>query len=246
MSRQATRRARLGRVTAALVVLGLVVGTWGADVLARRGAEQLVAQDVQSATGSPQPPAVTVDGRFFLPQVLRGAYPHVHVRVDDLRSGPLVVGQVDADLDDVRVPFHDVLLRNVRTIGIGHSVETAHLAYPAVNAYLDATGRPLRLSHRPGQDGVTATADVEVLDQTVEATADLGLDVTDAGLRLTPRSVDSSNQRLSDLASLLLTQRLTVTVPLADLPFAQHLTAVDVTDDGLVVHAAGEAVVLEP
>ncbi|SDU83469.1 Protein of unknown function [Microlunatus sagamiharensis] len=238
-------RRRGGWLPAALVVLALLLLTWGADVLARVGAESLVAQDVQAATGVAEEPVVEIDGRFFLPQVVRGAYGRVHVSARGLRNGPLVVESLDADLTDVRVPFHDVLVRDVRAIGVGHSEETAVLTYPALNSYLEATGRPLTVAPGPDGEGVTLTGSVEVLGKQVDASADVTLSVDEGNLQLTPQAVTSGSV-LGDAARLLLGQRLSVTVPLGSLPFSQRLTGVRPTADGLVVQAAGDAVVLQP
>ncbi len=238
-------RHRRGWVPAALVVLVLLLATWGADVLARKGAESLVARDVQAATGVAEQPVVEIDGRFFLAQVIRGAYGRVHVSARGVKNGPLVVDRLDADLSDVRVPFHDVLVRDVRTIGVGHSEETAVLTYQALNSYLEATGRPLTVAPGPGDQGVALSGSVEVLGRQVDASADVTLSVADGNLQLTPQAITSGSV-LGDAAQLLLGQRLSVAVPLGSLPFSQRLTAVRPTAEGLVVEAAGDAVVLRP
>lgn len=239
------RRGRRGRWAAGAVVVALLVLGWGADALARTGAESLVARDVQAATGVPQEPLVEVPGRFFLPQVVRGAYGSVHVEVRDLRSGPLVIERVEADLTDVRVPFHDVLVRDVRAVGVGHSEETAFLTYGALNAYLAATGRPLELRPAPGASSVELAGTVDVLGRRLDASAQVALAVDGGSLRITPTSI-TSGTGLDQAAQLLLGRRLSVAVPLGSLPFSQTLTAVDATADGLVVHAAGDGVVLQP
>lgn len=236
----------LQRLAAALVLVGLLLAGWAGDVLAHRGAESLIARDVQAVTGVAEAPTVTMAGRFFLPQVVRGAYDAVHVQVRGVSSGPLVIDTVDADLTDVRVPFHDVLVRDARAVGVGHSEETARLSYPAINAYLDATGRPLQV--QPGPDGrsVTLSGTVTVLDRRIRANTEVGLSVSDGNLRLSPGSIDTGGTRLGETAQLLLGQRLTLTVPLGSLPFSQRLTRVEATREGLVVHAEGDAVVLRP
>ncbi len=236
---------RLQRLAAVLVVVALLLAGWGADVLARAGAESLVASDVRAAAGVSETPTVELGGRFFLAQVVRGAYDDVHVRVRGVSTGPLVIDTVDAELRDVRVPFHDVLVRDVRAVGVGHSEETARIGYPALNAYLEATGRPLTVA--AGEDGqsVTLTGTVTVLDRRVEASAVVGLSVSEGALRLTPRSVDTGGVRLGGTGRLLLGQRLTVVVPLG-LPFSQDLTDVRTDETGLVVRAAGDGVVLRP
>ena len=237
---------RRQRLAAVLVVVALVVVAWGGDVLARHAAESLVARDVQAATGVAEIPAVDIGGRFFLPQVVRGAYDDVHVQVRGVTSGPLVVERAEADLSDVRVPFHDVLVRDVRTVGVGHSAETALLTYPALNAYLDATGRPVRVAAAPGGRGLVVSGTVTVLDRRITASADVTLSVADGNLRLVPGTIDTGGTTLGGTAQLLLGQRLSLTVPLGSLPFSQQLTRVEATADGLVVRAVGDGVLLRP
>src|SRR5215216_422628 len=77
----------------------------------------------------------------FLPQVIRGTYSEVEVTTRGIMSGPLRIDRVESHLFDVRVPFHDVLVRSIRRVGIGRSVETINVSYRDLNAYFAATGR---------------------------------------------------------------------------------------------------------
>src|SRR5512133_48106 len=117
-----------------IVVVALLL--WGADSLARIGAETLLERNIQDATGVEVRPEVEVQGLLFLPQVIRGAYSEVHVTTRGITSGPLRIDRVDSRLFDVQVPFHDVLVGNIRQIAIGHSVENLDLTYDDLNAYL--------------------------------------------------------------------------------------------------------------
>jgi len=124
-----TRRRRRGlspeRRRLLLQVLGLIVVValllWGADTLARIRAETLLSRNIQDATGVEVPPEVDVHGIFFLPQVIRGVYSEVHVTTEGVTGGPLRIDRVESQLSDVRVPFHDVLVRDIRRVGIGRS-----------------------------------------------------------------------------------------------------------------------------
>ena len=245
MAEPATHRRRQ-RLAAVLVVVGLLLIGWAGEVVSHRGAETLITRDVQSATGVTETPQVDIGGQLFLPQVVRGAYDRVHVQVRGVSSGPLVIDQLDADLTDVRVPFHDVLVRDVRTIGVGHSEETVRISYPALNAYLNATGRSVRVAPGPDGKGVTVSGTVTVLDRRVTTSAQVALSVADGNLLLAPSSIDTGATHLGGTAQLLLGQRLTLVVPLGNLPFAQRLTTVQPTADGLVVQAVGDAVLLQP
>jgi hypothetical protein len=218
---------------------------WGADALARMGAEALLARNIANATGVSEPPVVDVKGFAFVPQVVRGAYNEVHVTTQGITSGPLRIEQVDSQLLDVRVPFHDVLVQDIRRVGIGRSTEEVTLRYEDLNSYFEATGRPLRLG--PAEDGETRlTGVVDVLNQRVEVNATVTLSVANEALRIRPREVDSGNNTLDRASRLLLGQRLTLTVPMGTLPFGHQLTSVAADPDGIRLHAEGVAVVVQP
>src|SRR5262245_27926124 len=99
------------RVPAALVavaqVLALVVALplagWGADALARVGAQTLVARNLAQATGVLTTPDVVVHGSLFAPQVIRGAYERVDVGITGVTSGPLRIDRIEARLVGVRL-----------------------------------------------------------------------------------------------------------------------------------------------
>ena len=218
---------------------------WGTDSLARFGAESLLARNIQNATGVTELPQVRVRGFAFVPQVVRGAYSEVDVTTRGIESGPLRVEQVDSQLFDVRVPFHDVLVQNVRRVGISRSVEDVRLTYADLNAYFDATGRPLRLA--PAANGeLQVTGSVDVLGRRVQATANVTLAVSDDALKITPREIDTGSTSLNRASRLLLGQRLTLTVPLGTLPFGHRLTSATADADGIRIGAEGLGIVVQP
>jgi LmeA-like phospholipid-binding len=244
------RRYRLSQrarttIEVILFVIAVFFLGWGADALARVGAEALLARNIQNATGVSEPPVVSVRGFAFVPQVVRGAYDEVAVTTRGISSGPLRIDQVDSQLLDVRVPFHDVLVQDIRRVGIGRSVENVALRYEDLNAYFDATGRPLQLA--PADNGqARLTGVVDVLSQRVEVNATVTLSVADDALRITPRSIDTGNASLTEASRLLLGQRLALSVPLGTLPFGHRLTSAAVRPDGIALGAEGRAVVVQP
>jgi hypothetical protein len=218
---------------------------WGADALARLGAEALLARNIQNATGVSEPPVVEVRGFAFVPQVVRGAYNEVHVTTKGITSGPLRIDRVDSQLFDVRVPFHDVLVQDIRRVGIGRSVENATLRYDDLNAYFDQTGRPLQLAPA-GNGEARLTGVVDVLGQRIQVSAAVTLSVADDALRITPRQINTGNATLNQATRLLLGQRLTLSVPLGTLPFGHQLKSAAVTADGVQLQAEGAAIVVQP
>lgn len=222
-----------------LVVLGVV------DALARAGAESLVARQVESVAGVTARPEVQIRGTLFLPQLIRGAYDEVDVTTVGVTSGELRVQRVESQLFDVRVPFHDVLVRDVNRVAVARSDERVFLRYEDLNAYLDATDRPLRLASAP--DGqVKITGSVNLAGQPAEVSANATLSVEDGELRVTPRQIDTGTDTLDEASRLLLGERLKLAVPLADLPFEHQLTGATPDPDGIRIEAHGTAIYLQP
>jgi hypothetical protein len=239
-----TQRSRTAAEVVIFVVVLFFLG-WGTDTLARYGAESLLARNIQNATGAAERPIVHVRGFAFVPQVVRGAYNEVDVQTRGTTSGPLRVEQVDSQLLDVRVPFHDVLVQDIRQVGIGRSIEDVTLLYADLNAYFDATGRPLQVA--AGADGgVRMTGSVDILGRRVTASADVVVSASDAILRLTPRKIDTGGSTLDQASRLLLNQRLRLSVPLGTLPFGHKLTSATPYAEGIHMTAEGRAVILTP
>jgi hypothetical protein len=237
------RRRFMFQVLGVVVVVVLLL--WGGDTLARIGAQTLLERNIQDATGVEVRPEVKVRGLLFLPQVIRGAYSEVHVTTRGITSGPLRIDRVDSQLFDVRVPFHDVLVRDIRRVGIGRSVENLDLTYEDLNAYLAATGRRLMLA--PSSDGtVTLSGKVNVLSQNVRVSADATLSVEDDLLRISPQNLGAGPVSLDAASRLLLRQRQTLTVPLGTLPFGHRLTGVEPDQDAVHITAEGAAIVIKP
>ncbi len=242
---ESTRRLRgIGlRLLATVVVVGLVL--WGFDRLGRAGAESLFAQDVDSAVGGSAPPTVTLKGAIFLPQVLRGAYQEVDVEAVGVSNGPLRIDRIQAQLVDVRIPFHDVLVRDLRTVGIARSTEQVTVRYADLDRYLAVTGRPLTVTSAGG-DRLQLDGTLNVLGQRIRVTSVVALTIDNGALQLTPITVTTTPESLQRAISLLLAQRLTLTVPMDGLPFGQELVRVTPGRDSIVVEATGTGVVLQP
>lgn len=235
-------RTALRVLVGALVVAALL---WGADTAARVAAESLIARDVQDATGVTVRPDVHVHGIVFLPQVIRGAYNEVDVTTVGLTNGSLRFDRLDSRLLDVRVPFHDVLVRDVRAIGIGESIEQVTVTYPDVNSYLQKTGRGVRLAAAEGGQ-TRISGSVDILGVRVQAAADVRLFAAGGQVRVSPEQIDTGDQTMSSARRLLLRQRLSFALPTDSLPFGHQLSQITSDEDGLQVTARGRGLVLQP
>ncbi|MCF6507387.1 DUF2993 domain-containing protein [Blastococcus sp. MG754426] len=243
-SRTWRRPRRSTLLLAASVALGVLLFLWGADRLARWAAEGLLARNVQLATGVLTRPEVEVHGTFFLPQLLAGRYERVDVLVEDLRAGPLRIEQVDAELTGVHVPFHDLLTQDVDVVYLERTREVATLTYDDLNAYLEATGRPISLAGRPDGEALV-TGSVEVLGRRLSASARAVIAAEDGDLAVRPTQIDTATF-LDDASRLLLRQRFTAVIPMDPLPFGQELTDVGIGEDRVTVEAGGAGVIVRP
>lgn len=246
VGRRAGRASRRRRTVLELVLslLGLAALLYGADLAARTGAESLLARGFQDATGASARPDVEVRGAFFLPQVIRGAYTSVDVTTQGISTGPLRIERVDSHLTDVRVPFHDVLVRDVGRVSIGRTQSEVTLTYGDLTSYLRQTGRPLTLA--AADDGtVRIDGTLDLLTEQVDATAVVALSVDGGALRVRPTQIEGGED-LSSLKQLLLGQRLAFTVPLDTLPFGLQLTRVTADATHVEVGVQGTRVVVDP
>lgn len=242
--RAPSSRTRLRTLALALtVIVGTGLLLWGADWLARLGAQSLLARSVQASTGSSTPPTVRIDGSFFLVQVVRGRYDDVRMDFVDLTNGPLRINTLRAALTGVHLPFHDVLVRESNQVVIDRAVGEAFLTFDDLNRYLESTGRSIRLQAAAG--GVQITGTVDVLGQTVSASAETEISAQDGLLAVAPTRLRTDTP-LDGASQLLLGQRFTVLVPLDPLPFGQQITDVAVQETGVVVRTQGIGVVIAP
>jgi LmeA-like phospholipid-binding len=225
-------------------VCGIVLLLWGADTLARIGTQSVVAVKIQDAIDLNERPDVQIHGALFLPQLIRGAYKEVDVTTLGLTSGPLRVDRVDSHFLDVRVPFHDLLIGDVRRVAIGRSIELVTLRYEDLNAYLDATNRPLELASGTN-DQVKVSGFINLAGEPVPASADTTLSVDNGQLQITPRQIVTDSEKLDQASRLLLAERLSITVPVENLPFGHELTSVTPYAEGIQVGAEGTAIVLQ-
>jgi hypothetical protein len=222
------------------VVLGTILLLWGADRLARWGAESVLARAVQEQTGVLDRPTVDVQGGPVLLQALQGRFDDVEVGIGVLPSGPLRVEDYSADLDTVYLSFHDLLDGNTARVHVERATEAAFLTYDDLDRYLRFAGRNLHVE--AAEDGllrVRGTVDLLGEDRTVSAL--VRVDTEDAALVLRPTRLEAA-EPLDGLPGVLVTQRFTVRVPLDPLPLGQAVEEVQVHPAGLAIRTSGTAV----
>ena len=244
--RTTAQRVRRRRTVAlaASVVLGTALLLWAGDWVSRLIAQSVIASSVQEYTGAPDEPTVRIRGPIFLTQVIRGRYDHVEIDMESVSDGPLRLQSLHADLFDVYLPFHDVLVGDANQMFIGRSTEEAIITWNDLNQYLTFTGRAVRFE--PAADGeVRLTATVDVLGTTVSASADANIAAADGEIAISPRRLRTDTV-LDSVSEIFLSQRFTFVIPLDPLPFGQKVSNIEATDEGLVIQAGGTDVLVTP
>jgi LmeA-like phospholipid-binding len=240
-----SRRRADPRIAAfALVVLLFVAGLLAvSDYLARVGSQSLIARVIQRDLQLQNRPRVNLHGAFYLPQVINGVYDHLEISMGPLQTGSLRVASMHADLNNVHLPFHDVLVRHTRRILIERTTELVVLRYGDIDRYLASIGSPVSLGPA-GHRQVRFTGTVDVLGEHVSASADARVRAYGNVLYISPSRVDSGVSAVDATTAALLDQRFTVQIPLDQLPFAQTVTGLQVEDGAIIVRAVGKNVTI--
>lgn len=236
-----------GRTIAFAAVVIAFIGALlaASDYLARVGSQSLIARAIQRDMHLAERPSVHLRGAFYLPQVIDGRYDHVEIDIGHAHTGPVDVSGIRADLEGVHLRFHDVLARHTSRILIDRTVEQVALSYADINKYLTSIGTPVSISPA-GDQQVRFTGSVSILGKRVSASADGRVDAHGNALYISPSRYDSGLGGLDSTTALLLDQRLSVRIPLDQVPFAQTVTGVQVHDQDITVRAEGRDVVIDP
>jgi hypothetical protein len=215
------------------------------DYVARVGSQSLIARAIQRDMHLVERPEVHLRGAFYLPQVIDGTYDHVEIDIGHAHTGQVDVSGIRADLEGVHLRFHDVLVRHTSRILIDRTVELVTFSYADINKYLASIGTPVSIG--PGGDQqVKFTGHVAILGKRVSASADAHAYAHGNTLYISPSRYDSGVGALDSTTALLLDQRLSVQIPLDQVPFAQTVTGVQVHDQDITVRAEGRDVVINP
>jgi hypothetical protein len=228
----------------ALFLVTVALLLWAADSLARTAAQNQLADQIHQQTGTLAPPTVVIGGAVFLPQVLRGRYDEVAIAFPELSDGPLRLRDVYAQLSGVYVPFRDVLT-GAATIFVDHADEQAFLSYDDLNSYLAAVGQPVTVQG-PGSAGtVLLTGTVQLGTSTVTGTAEARIEAAGDAVAVTPTRLISDSP-LASLSQVLLGERFTFLIPLDPLPFGEQVTEIQVQEQGFLIGAHGDQLLVTP
>ncbi|MET9216197.1 MULTISPECIES: LmeA family phospholipid-binding protein [unclassified Nocardia] len=211
-------------------VIGLVVGDRVAVVLAQNEIGRAIAAEYDLA----QPPDVEIGGVPFLTQAIDGIYRDIDIRVGDWSGENISVRDLDVVLTDVSAPLTDIVGNRTANLVAATATATAVVPYDVVRTF--APSGVESISDSP--EGLRVTGTFPVAGLSVPATVFVTVAPTDAGIEVTPVSVQSALGGPTVPLSLL-RGPLTFVVPLQELPLGARLTAIRPAPDGL--HATAVA-----
>ena len=241
-----TRRgSRLGRWTLVTVVVLVVLAAvaYGLDRISRAAAETVVSDAIENGRPAPSSADVGIRGMFFIPQVVNGHYPHVHVRVQGISDQGLTVSRIDADLYDVDVPLSQVVRQDVTAIPVDHSREQALITYQSLNAYLKQQGQPVTVTNGSG-DQLRLQGHLTALGREFTLSADATVKPGHSYIDVIPTQLHTGSSIVDAASAVLLKVRLAFRIPTSPLPFGQEVQSIRANGDGLVVVATGQHIVL--
>jgi hypothetical protein len=210
-----------------LIALGILVVLL--VVLDRAGlfvAQREIGSRVQSAYGLPARPGVSIAGFPFLTQVASGSYQRIDVSIRSASAGGVRLENIDATFTGVHAPLSLLFGQSGNGVTADRATGTALIPFSQVQRRLPAglrvgpDGRSgLRVSGSGAYGAVHGTAKLRV---------------SSSGITITPQHLSVAGVSGRSPASF--------TIPVGQLPLHLTVTAVHVTQGGLVVEATGHNV----
>jgi ABC-type amino acid transport substrate-binding protein len=228
------------RLLVVLVVLVALLAV--ADRVGVVVAQSVLASQIQDQLQLDQTPDVSIRGIPFLTQAIRGTYRDVRVTLPDVDAGALQNIAVDAQLRGVHVPLSDAIRRQVNQVPVDRISGTLEVGYDELARASGISG--LKIT-RDG-DSLRLSGSVQVLGRQLEASAVGRVEVDGDNININAERAEVAGipvpQTVLDAAARLLSFRVSPT----NLPLSLRITSVDVGQDGLLVSAVSDDVVLRP
>lgn len=232
---RARRRSAGGPLLIVLLVLALLGGgLYLGDRYAEQRAEREVAAVLQSQLRTPGTPAVDIEGRPFLTQVVARSVGTVRVVVDDIPAtdGTLPVAHADLVLTDVTSPDW------FTTMTVSHAEGTARIDYSALQA---VSGAPLSYVGN-GRVQIIQTASIVGREVQAEITGRPELNVPGQTITLTDPEISVAGVDLPGFTADALLSALLRPIPVTGVPLGLQLSSIDPQDGGLYAGVVGDAI----
>ena len=219
-----------------VLMIALIVGDRVGVVMAQNEIGRQIAAEYDLA----HQPEVEIGGFPFLTQAVNGTYHDIDIRIGDWSGYDISVHNLDVALADVSAPLTDVLNNRSSNLVAAKATATVVVPYDVVLGF--APSQVDSISDSP--DGLRVTGRFSVAGISVPATVFVTVAPTEAGIEVTPVSVQSAAGGPT-ISLALIRQSLTFVVPLQELPLGARLTAIKPGADGLHVTAVAHDVRLD-
>jgi len=228
------------RLLIVLVVLAALLVA--ADRVGVVVAQNRLASEIQQQLDLDAKPDVSIRGIPFLTQAIRGTYKDIRVQLPDVDAGDVQDLSVNARLQGAHVSLSDALGGNVDRIPVDQISGTLLIPYDQLARASGISGLTIT---REG-DSLRLTGSVQVLGRPVKAEAVGRVEVNDGRIAINAEQAKVAGipvpTAVLDEAARLLSFR----VQPQNLPLNLRITAVHLTDTGLLVDAVSDDVVLRP
>ena len=228
------------RLLIVLVVLAALLVA--ADRVGVVVAQNRLASEIQQQLDLNAKPDVSIRGIPFLTQAIRGTYKDIRVQLPDVDAGDVQDLSVNARLQGAHVSLSDALGGNVDRIPVDQISGTLLIPYDQLARASGISGLTIT---REG-DSLRLTGSVQVLGRPVKAEAVGRVEVNDGRIAINAEQAKVAGipvpEAVLDEAARLLSFR----VQPRNLPLNLRITAVHLTDTGLLVDAVSDDVVLRP
>ena len=228
------------RLLIVLVVLAALLVA--ADRIGVVVAQNRLASELQQQLDLDAKPDVSIRGIPFLTQAIRGTYKDIRMQLPDVDAGDVQDLSVNARLQGAHVSLSDALGGNVDRIPVDQISGTLLIPYDQLARASGISGLTIT---REG-DSLRLTGSVQVLGRPVKAEAVGRVEVNDGRIAINAEQAKVAGipvpTAVLDEAARLLSFR----VQPQNLPLNLRITAVHLTDTGLLVDAVSDDVVLRP
>ncbi len=228
------------RLLIVLVVLAALLVV--ADRVGVVVAQNRLASQIQQQLDLDRKPDVSIRGIPFLTQAISGTYKDIRVQLPDVDAGDVQDVAIDARLQGAHVSLSDALGGSVNQIPVDRISGTLLIPYDELAQASGISGLTIT---REG-DSLRLTGSVQVLGRSIEVEAVGRVEVTDGRIAINAEQAKVAGiqvpQAVLDQAARLLSFR----VQPRNLPLNLRITAVRLADNGLLVDAVSDDVVLRP
>ena len=217
-----------------ILVAVLVVA---ADIGARAFAQNTLAERMAQQMEMSEEPEVSIAGWAFLPQVVSGTYTEIDITADSATMDGVTVEQVEATASDVEAPLSDLM--DEPTVTAGEIDGSFVVPYSYFNPHLP---EGMTISNEDGEPRISGELALSELGLSTTVTSGGEFTVEGDTLHVTPVDIEVGDAPVD--VSGAVTNMLTFSAEVPELPFNLNITDMEAASNGLQITGTGEDVPL--